>query len=299
MRHIFLPLGLACLLGLSSAPIAVEAADLSQDSGSVNINQRLQDWKDYGGARLYWLSVARPRQIRMGGATFVDPASHPLLNAVEKTPPRRAVKRRGTRKTQAARTQQPPRDAASPALRKPTASKTAAERQTVGSGRVPIEQTARRRGGRVGVTTEVPRPVAPVSGGPWAPVPGTPSVAGLGLYDGEAQAIPAIIPAGSLPPGAATGPAMTPPVPAQPAVAPAAPAALTAPAPAAPTAPAAAPMQNPTVPDGIYSPQTVPGTPLTPLPGSAAVQPMPGLPGQGTAAMIGTQNGLTARSGGV
>lgn len=300
MRHILLPLGLACLLGMPFVPVAVEAADLSQASGSIDINQRLQDWKDYGGARLYWLSVARPRQIRMGGATFVDPASHPLLNAGEKTPPRRAAKRRASRKQQAARTQQPPKDAASPALRKPVASKSATGRQTVDSGTVPIEQTARRRGGRVEVTTEVPRPVAPVSGGPWAPVPGTPSVAGLGLYDGEAQAIPAIIPAGSLPPGAATSPAMTPPVPvqpaapAQPAAAPAQPAAASAPVPAVPGAVSPLP---PTVPEGIYSPQTVPGTPLPPLPGSAAVQPMTGFPGQGTAAMISTGSGMTARGG--
>ena len=291
MRHILLPLGLVCLLGLPSLPATVEAADLSQTSGSIDINQRLQDWKDYGGARLYWLSVARPRQIRMGGATFVDPASHPLLNAAEKaTPPRRAVKRRSTRKPQAARTpqQQPPKDAASPALRKPTASRADA----VSSGSVPIEQTTRRRGGRVAVTTEVPHPVAPVSGGPWAPVPGTPSVAGLGLYDGEAQAIPAIIPQGSLPPGAATGTAMTPPLPAQPAAA--APAAAPASAPAVPNA--VSPL-NPATPEGVYSPQTVPGTPLTPLSGAAAAQPVPNLGGQGTAAMIRTGNGMTARGG--
>lgn len=294
MRHILLPLGLACLLGLPSLPTAVEAADLSQTSGSIDINQRLQDWKDYGGARLYWLSVARPRQIRMGGATFVDPASHPLLNAVEKTPPpRRAVKRRSTRTSQATRSrqQQPPKDAASTALRKPTASTTGA----VSSGSVPVTQTSRRRGGRVEVTTEVPRPVAPVSGGPWAPVPGTPGMAGLGLYDGEAQAIPAIIPQGSLPPGAATGTAMTPPVPAQPTAA--APAVLPVPGNAAPAAPNAVSPLNPAVPDGIYSPQTVPGTPLTPLPGSAAAQPVPNLAGQGTAAMIGAGNGMTARGG--
>ena len=39
--------------------------------------------------------------------------------------------------------------------------------------------------------------------------------------------------------------------------------------------------------------------PLPPLPGSAAAQPMPTLPGaQGTAAMMGAQNGMTARRGG-
>ena len=110
---------------------------------------------------------------------------------------------------------------------------------------------------------------------------GTPPVSGLGMYD--AQPVPAIIPAGSLPPGAATSPAMTPPVPAAPAV---------APAPAAAPLPAGGPAD-------VYSPQTVPGTPLPPLPGSAAAQPMPNFPGmQGTAAMAGTQNGMTARSGG-
>lgn len=282
MRHIFLPLGLACLLGMTAAPLTADAASLSQDSGSIDINQRVQDWKDYGGARLYWLSVAQPRQIRMGGLPFVDPASYPLMNAEEKAPARRsATRRRSARQTTSAvRTQKAPKDAGSTSLRKPAAAKPGG---TVSSGTVPIEQTSRRRTGGVAVTTEVPRPVAPVSGGPWAPVPGTPPVSGLGMY--EAQPVPAIIPAGSLPPGAATGPAMTPPVPVAPAVA----------QPAAPAV-APAPVGGPT---DVYSPQTVPGTALPPLPGSAAA-PMPVLPGaQGaTAAMIGTQNGMTARSGG-
>ena len=281
MRHIFLPLGLTCLLGMA-APLTAGAASLSQDSGSIDINQRVQDWKDYGGARLYWLSVASPRQIRMGGLPFVDPASHPLLTPETKAPARRSSARRKTTRrqnTSAVRTQKAPKDAGSTSLRKPAAAKSGG---TVSSGTVPIEQTSRRRGGGIAVTTEVPRPVAPVSGGPWAPVPGTPPVSGLGMYD--AQPVPAIIPAGSLPPGAATSPAMTPPVPA-------------APAAAQPAAPAAVP--GPAGPTDVYSPQTVPGTPLPPLPGSAAAQPMPTLPGaQGTAAMMGAQNGMTARRGG-
>ena len=281
MRHIFLPLGLACLLGITAAPLTADAASLSRNSGSIDINQRVQDWKDYGGARLYWLSVAQPRQIRMGGLPYVDPASHPLLTTEEKAPVRRSsTRKRSTRRqtTSAVRTQKAPKDAGSTSLRKPAASRSG---ETVSSGTVPIEQTARRRTGGVAVTTDVPRPVTPVSGGPWAPVPGTPPVSGLGMYD--AQPVPAIIPAGSLPPGAATSPAMTPPVPAAPAV---------APAPAAAPLPAGGPAD-------VYSPQTVPGTPLPPLPGSAAAQPMPNFPGmQGTAAMAGTQNGMTARSGG-
>lgn len=286
MRHIFLPFGLACLLGMATAPLTASAASLSQDPDTIDINQRVQDWKDYGGARLYWLSVAQPRQIRMGGLPFVDPASHPLLTPEEKATVRRSTRRRTNRQSSsAARTQKAPRDAGSTTLRKPAARSGG----TVSSGSVPIEQTSRRRSGGIAVTTEVPRPVAPVSGGPWAPVPGTPPVSGLGMYD--AQPVPAIIPAGSLPPGAATGTAMTPPVPAAaPAVAQPAPAPVPVPA----TAPA--PVGGPA---GVYSPQTVPGTPLPPLPGSAAAQPMPALQGvQGTAAMMGVQNGMTARSGG-
>lgn len=285
MRHIFLPLGLACLLGMTAAPLTANAAGPSQDSGSIDINQRVQDWKDYGGARLYWLSVAYPRQIRMGGLPYVDPASHPLLTPEQKAPARRTVRRSTARRqaTSAVRTQKAPKDAGSTSLRKPSGNAGG----TVSSGSVPIEQTSRRRtGGGIAVTTEVPRPVAPVSGGPWAPVPGTPPVSGLGMYD--AQPIPAIIPPGSLPPGTATGPAMTPPVPTAPAVAQPAP----VPQPAAAPAPVGGPAD-------IYSPQTVPGTPLPPLPGSAAAQPMPNMPGaQGTAALTGTQNGMTARRGG-
>lgn len=289
MRHIFLPLSLACLLGMTATPLTADAASLTQDSGSIDINQRVQDWKDYGGARLYWLSVAQPRQIRMGGLPFVDPASHPLLTPEQKTTVRRSSRNRSNRRqtSSATRTQKAPKDAGATSLRKPAAARGGG---TVSAGSVPIEQTSRRRSGGIAVTTEVPRPVAPVSGGPWAPVPGTPPVSGLGMYD--AQPVPAIIPAGSLPPGAATGTAMTPPVPVAPAVAQPAPAPAPVPTPAVSPAPAGGPTD-------VYSPQTVPGTPLPPLPGSAAAQPMPALQGvQGTAAMMGTQNGMTARSGG-
>lgn len=286
MRHTFLPLGLVCLLGMTAVPLTADAASLSQESGSIDITQRVQDWKDYGGARLYWLSVAQPRQIRMGGLPFVDPASHPLLVPEQKATTRRAATRRRTANrqgTSAVRTQKAPKDAGSTSLRKPAVRSGGG---TVSQGSVPIEQTSRRRSGGIAVTTEVPRPVAPVSGGPWAPVPGTPPVSGLGMYD--AQPVPAIIPAGSLPPGAATGTAMTPPVPVAPAVVQPAP----VPTPAAQPAPVGGPAD-------VYSPQTVPGTPLPPLPGSAAARPMPVLPGAaGTSAMIGAQNGMTARSGG-
>ena len=95
-------------------------------SGSIDINQRVQDWKDYGGARLYWLSVASPRQIRMGGLPFVDPASHPLLTPETKAPARRSSARRKTTRrqnTSAVRTQKAPKDAGSTSLRKPAAAK--------------------------------------------------------------------------------------------------------------------------------------------------------------------------------
>lgn len=56
-------------------------------SGGVNLDEL---WLQSGGARLYQNTLVHPRQIRMGGASFVDPASVPVL-FLQPTP---ATKRR-------------------------------------------------------------------------------------------------------------------------------------------------------------------------------------------------------------
>lgn len=45
-------------------------------SGGVNLDEA---WIQDGGARLYWNTLVIPRQLRMGGASFVDPAAVPEL----------------------------------------------------------------------------------------------------------------------------------------------------------------------------------------------------------------------------
>lgn len=45
-------------------------------SGGVNLDEA---WIQDGGARLYWNTLVIPRQLRMGGARFVDPAAVPEL----------------------------------------------------------------------------------------------------------------------------------------------------------------------------------------------------------------------------
>lgn len=44
--------------------------------GGANLNEA---WVRHGGARLYWNTLMQPRQLRMAGASFVDPAAVPDL----------------------------------------------------------------------------------------------------------------------------------------------------------------------------------------------------------------------------
>ena len=44
--------------------------------GGANLNEA---WVRHGGARLYWNTLMQPRQLRMAGASFVDPAAVPEL----------------------------------------------------------------------------------------------------------------------------------------------------------------------------------------------------------------------------
>ena len=70
-------------------------------NGAPNLDEA---WTQYGGARLYWNSVRIPRQLKLNGATWVDPASVPELTL--QPPAKKAVKRawRPARKRVARRT---------------------------------------------------------------------------------------------------------------------------------------------------------------------------------------------------
>ncbi|WP_297046873.1 hypothetical protein [uncultured Desulfovibrio sp.] len=62
-------------------------------NGAVNLDEA---WVQDGGARLYWNTLLVPRQLKMAGATWIDPALTPQLLAppAKTAPPRRWKPRR-------------------------------------------------------------------------------------------------------------------------------------------------------------------------------------------------------------
>lgn len=100
-------------------------------SGGANLNEA---WIQDGGARLYWNTLVIPRQLRMGGATFVDPASVPELlppGAVKVVQPAPVRRRRAAPQSSARRSAKPvpaPADAACTALTPPATLPAAAKK---------------------------------------------------------------------------------------------------------------------------------------------------------------------------
>lgn len=82
-------------------------------NGAVNLDEA---WIQDGGARLYWDTVIIPKQLKMAGATWIDPALVPQL-----FPPQQPARKRYYRRR--ARVSPPkvvvPADAASTSLRSP------------------------------------------------------------------------------------------------------------------------------------------------------------------------------------
>ncbi len=70
-----------------SAPVRDQAVTLPPQlpeylpNGAVNLDQA---WIQDGGARLYWNTLTIPRQLKMAGARWVDPALTPELFPAEK-----------------------------------------------------------------------------------------------------------------------------------------------------------------------------------------------------------------------
>lgn len=151
-------------------------------SGYVNrnegysVSERVEDWKNYGGARLYWRAVSEPRQLRTGGVAFIDPAAFPYLFATErKVQPRRRTVRRTTTQATAKPVQKVPAGVSSTKLRAPTAPAAPATPpvRSDGAGSVSLQQQAapQRRPQPPKVTTEVWNPVAPVTAAVTPPLP--------------------------------------------------------------------------------------------------------------------------------
>lgn len=114
--------------GYDTAPVSVQQAPVQPHlpyflpNGAVNLDEA---WIEYGGARPYWNSVTIPRQLRLGGASWVDPALVPeLLAAPKQATPVRKWTRRSTRKIRKAMPRisvKVPPNAGSTALKKPVA----------------------------------------------------------------------------------------------------------------------------------------------------------------------------------
>ena len=146
-------------------------------SGYVNrnegysVSERVEDWKNYGGARLYWRAVSEPRQMRTGGVAFIDPAAFPHLFATERKAqqPRRRTVRRTTTQATAKPAQKAPEGVSSTKLRVPPAPPVRSD----GAGSVSLQQQAAppRRAQPPKVTTEVWNPVAPVTAAVTPPLP--------------------------------------------------------------------------------------------------------------------------------
>lgn len=109
--------------GLPPAPVVPGQIRLPAflPNGVANLEEI---WTEEGGARPYWNSVRRPIQLRMGGATWVDPALVPdLFTPVKKAAPvRKRTRKRAThlRKKPLAAAKVPAKAGAT-ALKKPAA----------------------------------------------------------------------------------------------------------------------------------------------------------------------------------
>ncbi|WP_165174566.1 hypothetical protein [Desulfovibrio sp. ZJ369] len=154
-------------------------------SGGANLDQA---WIQDGGARLYWNTLVIPRQLRMGGASFVDPASVPQLlppgsvKAVQPVPVRRrrpVSRPKVSRSTQtvaapanAGRTSLTPPRAELPATAKKATEATAprgtpaAPRSTSAASSASAGTAAPYTGAAPATAPPVPLPIMPV-----APVP--------------------------------------------------------------------------------------------------------------------------------
>lgn len=163
----------APVVGAPAAPLPPSLPALTP-SGGVNLDEA---WIRGGGARLYWNTLVIPRQIRMGGARFVDPATVPELFPSDEKKAVRPVRRSSRSRvvapaaTQKSAQSTPPAGAASTAL-KPPAAAAAAKQPDAGRGKatpdkVPVpadalaQQPAPYGGAAPAAAASVPLPEMP------------------------------------------------------------------------------------------------------------------------------------------
>ena len=82
-------------------------------NGAINLDEV---WIQDGGARLYWNDVIIPRQLKMAGNYWIDPALVPQLIPEKQTPVRRVWRKSRTSKVKKVKV---PSNVASTALKRP------------------------------------------------------------------------------------------------------------------------------------------------------------------------------------
>ncbi len=148
------PLVSAPRVAASAAPLPPHLPVLTP-SGGVNLDEA---WVRDGGARLYWNTLVIPRQIRMGGARFADPAAVPQLLPQDEKRARPARRYSRGRVVAPAEKQKnlprtPPAGAASTALRPPVA---AAAANQSGAGRDRAAPETSRAGDKAAAQQSAP-----------------------------------------------------------------------------------------------------------------------------------------------
>lgn len=84
-------------------------------NGAINLDEV---WTQDGGARLYWNDVIIPRELKMAGNAWIDPALVPQLIPEKQTPVRRAWRRSRARASTVKKVKVPP-NVASTSLKSP------------------------------------------------------------------------------------------------------------------------------------------------------------------------------------
>lgn len=143
-------------------------------SGGVNLDEA---WIQDGGARLYWNTLVIPRQLRMGGASFVDPAAVPELLPVDSDkivrPARRRVPARAAASAEKQKSGQrtAPAGAGSTALKPPAAAAPAAKK---GASPAPSPEAAKPVVGKQAAPYSGPAPAVAVPPVPLPIMPAAP-----------------------------------------------------------------------------------------------------------------------------
>ncbi|MBR3663342.1 MAG: hypothetical protein IKN64_01650 [Desulfovibrio sp.] len=89
---------LLCLVLLLPVPALAEPGEQVPQWTRDGQHNLTHEWIEHGGARLYWNSLLTPRQVRLMGMRFRDPADRPLL-MIDEPPAKKPARSRSHRRT--------------------------------------------------------------------------------------------------------------------------------------------------------------------------------------------------------